>query len=137
VSWGTESLTGSFGRHKFAARDEVAAFNSEVTEWFLKRGFSRVTNETFDVIVRGDEWKKRGLLLCSRDRPGDLIYVFIPECYHPESNVQIIGYHVDFEGSADDLARDRDDLDNLRTEFLRRFPASADVSNGQRGGVTG
>jgi hypothetical protein len=124
-SQGGSSETGSLARYTLASRAKVAAFNAEVKKWFLGQGFSPVSNPTFADIGGGDEWKKPGLLLCSRPRVGNTIYVFIPECYHAESNVQMIGYHVESQGTMEDLEQDRRQFEDLKTEFLRQFPAPA------------
>jgi hypothetical protein len=120
--------TGSLGRYDFASRAKVTAFNSEVKEWLFKRGFSPVTNETSGAIVQDDEWKKPGLLLRWRHDSHESIYVFIPECYHPESNVQIIRCHCEFQGSVDEIARDEGDFAKLRTEFLKMFPPTSELN---------
>jgi hypothetical protein len=122
-SQGSSSATGTFLRYTLASRAKVAAFNADVKKWFLGQGFSPVSNTTFAAIVGSDDWKKPGVLLWSRPRAGHLIYVFIPDCYHPEGNVQIIGYHLESVGTTEDVQQDRRDFEDLKSGFLRQFPA--------------
>jgi len=126
-----ETFTGSFGKHQFNSKSEVNAFNSEAYKWFLERGFTPDTSTTFQAVLTNgramagsSDWKQPGVLLC---RPYDVqnrIYVFIPECYHPESNLQIIGYHVSSRGTCEEVIQRRQEFESLQKEYRSRFPDS-------------
>jgi hypothetical protein len=125
----TESFTGSFARRQFTSESEVNAFNSEISKWFSKQGFVPDESTTFHTLSKSDEWKKPGLLLCQRHDPASRIYVFIPECYHPETHVQIIGYHVELRGSVEEVKQLRRDFECLEEEYRKQF---CDKESGKR-----
>ena len=116
------SYTGTFGRHQFATKSEVDAFNSEVVKWFTKQGFTVDASTTFYELYKRDEWKIPGVLLCRQYDPANRVYVFIPECYRPETDEQIVAYHVKFSGTAEEVRHRERDFESLEQEYRKRFP---------------
>jgi hypothetical protein len=116
--------TGTLGKYKFASPAEVKAFNSEITGWLSQRGYAPCTNTTYDAIVGGDDWKMPGLLVTHRYNPTNQIWVFIPECYHADRNIQIIGYHLSLQGVLEEVNKHQRDFASTQSEFQKRFPSA-------------
>ena len=122
-SHATSSSTGTLGRHQFATKSEVDAFDSEVIKWFSKQGFTVDASTTFYELDKRADWKTPGVLLCRQYDSANRVYVFIPECYRPETNEQIVAYHVEFSGTAEEVRQRDQDFESLEQEIRRRFPS--------------
>jgi len=121
---GTRTGTGTLGKYQFASKSEVKAFNSKVGAWWSERGFVPFTEKTFDAIVGGKNgnWKEAGLLHCRQYDVKNRMFVFIPECHHPDKNIQIIGFHVELKGDLDDIKKRDETFDSERKSFRKTFP---------------
>jgi predicted Ser/Thr protein kinase len=130
-SWRGETLTGSIGPYRFASDSELKTFNFAAAMWLAQRGFEPDTTATFSEIVEADSrspnggtadgWKKPGRLLCRRCESQGRIWVFIPECYRPETRTQYVGYHFNFPGSVEEVLRCREEWNSLKLEFLKVY----------------
>jgi hypothetical protein len=120
----TRKSTGSLGKYKFASPAEVKVFNAKIIEWLSQRGYAPCTNISFFAIVGSDEWKMPGQLLCHPYNPANQAWVFIPECYRAEDNIQIIGYHITLQGELEDVNKHQSDFSSTKMEFQKCFPSS-------------
>jgi hypothetical protein len=112
------------GKYQFTSPDEVKIFNGQVSAWFLKRGFTTDSDKNFAAIVEQDEWKTPGLLLCQRIDNANQIFVFVPDCFHPEINRQIIGYHIKLKGAFEDVKKHKNEFELMQEEFKKTFPST-------------
>jgi hypothetical protein len=124
VSKASSSSTGTLGKYKFASLKGVKTFNSEIGSWFSKKGYVPYSQRSFDAITGMDEWKIEGLLLCRQIDIDNQFFVFIPQCKHPEENIQIIGFHTKLKGTAEEVKQRRDDFEAENKEFQKSFPST-------------
>ena len=118
----TNISSGTLGKWNFSSAAEVKAFNSEIAAWPSGWGYARSTNETFDAIAGSDEWKMPGLLLNRRENPTNQSWIFIPENYRTNGYTQLVGYHLSWEGSAEEVKRRQAGFASTRAAFQREFP---------------
>ena len=138
------STTAMLGEYELADADAVKEFNSRVKKWFVERGFTELEDMPLRSIQRlpqarggnrtswssqGD-WDKPGVLLLLKFDDHNSLYILVPDCYHRETHVQMIGYRSDFVGSADHTRPFEIQLDKLKDDFERAFP-----SGNYRGGL--
>lgn len=123
-STGTRSSTGSLGKYKFSSPAEVKAFNSEIVGWLSQRGYAPWTNQTYDAIVGSGEWKMPGLLMSHHYNATNQVWVFIPECYRADGNIQIVGYHMSLQGLLEELNKHQGNFLSAQKEFEKRFPST-------------
>jgi len=119
------AFTGTFGWQQLDGVDHVQEFNSQAQKWFAERGFVETSDIKFmDIVgpINGEGWDKPGvLLMLSKHNDQKLVYVFIPDCYRPERNIQIIGYHVVLTGTVAEVKGYRDDFHKLDSDFREEF----------------
>ena len=122
--WQARTTTGTLGKYKFSSPAEVKAFNSEIIGWLSLRGYAPCTNATFDALAGSDSWKMPGLLFSHRHNPTNQVWVFIPECYHADSDIQIVGYHLSLRGGVEVANKFQADFSSTQKEFQQRFPST-------------
>jgi hypothetical protein len=124
VSHQKRSFTGNFGRYQLDGADAVRDFNDQAKKLFLEHGFVVNDDKKFcDIVPPGNgDWDKPGELLLLKHNEQNLIYVFIPQCHHPEDSIQIIGFHGELEGTVEEVKKYGDDFDTLINEFKGKFP---------------
>ena len=143
-SYHSISTTAMLGRYELADADAVKEFNSRVKKWFVERGFTELEDMPLRSIQRmpraparggmsrgqsqGD-WDKPGVLLLLKFDDHNSLYILVPDCYHREAHVQMIGYRSDFVGPADHTRPFGIQLDKLKDDFERAFP-SGNYRNG-------
>ena len=90
----------------------------------MEQGFAVVEDMTYRDIVTSKDWSNSvvGALLVFKHSQQSLVYVFIPESYNAEDSIQIIGFHAEWNGSIEELQKYDEDFNNLRDQFLKRFP---------------
>ena len=118
---GHRSFTGTFGHHKLDSADAVQDYNARIKEWFMEQGFTVVDDMTYRDLVDERSWSGSvdGVLLVFKHDLQSLVYVFIPESYRPEDNMQNIAYHADWTGSLDDLKKYDEDFKKLDSQVKR------------------
>jgi hypothetical protein len=133
------SITEVLGRYELADADAVKEFNSRVKKWFAERGFEELEDmplrsiERIPVRTSGNvwssqarrtgDWNKPGVLLLKKFDDQNSLYILVPDCYHRENHVQMIGYRSDFVGISDKTRGYEIQLDKLKDDFERAFPS--------------
>jgi len=132
ASKGSRSATGTLGKYQFASKSEVKAFNSKAVRWLQERGYNHYSHEskkTYDEILgtNGQSWKgKPGQLLYRHYDAKNREFVFVPDCYNPDKNLQIIAFHVEYQGDVDRISRLAKTFDIETELFHKTFPSTAE-----------
>ena len=135
------SFTDTLGQYELANADAVKEFNARIKKWFGERGFKELEDMPLRSLIRSPvkgnvwmqdhegNWNKPGVLLLLKFDEQNSLYILVPDCYHRENNIQMIGYRADFALSSN-KARDYEiQLDKLKDDFERTFP-SGDYKKG-------
>jgi len=123
-SYSENTFTGTFGYRQLEGADAVKDFNLSVIKWFIGRGFVDIQAITYGDLVDHPEFdlkNKSGVLLLSNHNHQNLVYVFVPDSYNPDKNIQIIGYHVALKGTLEEVKGYRDDFHKLEGDFVKEF----------------
>ena len=135
------SITETLGQYELANADAVKEFNARIKKWFGERGFKELEDMPLrslermsvkgNVWHRGHEgdWNKPGVLLLLKFDEQNSLHILVPDCYHRENNIQMIGYRADFALSTNKTQDYEIQLDKLKDDFERTFP-SGDYKKG-------
>jgi hypothetical protein len=127
------------GQYELADADAVKEFNSRLKKWFTERGFK----ERYDMPLRSierlptrgnairagqwggmpDDWDKPGVVLCLEFDSQNALYILVPDCYHRQAHVQMIGFRGDLRIGSDKMQDYEIRMDKLRDDFERAFPS--------------
>jgi len=118
----TRTSAGILETCQFESPEDIATFNDEVRAWLEKRGFTECSDTTYAAVVGEDEWKIPDVLLVNRFDATSHIYVFIPDCYSPSKNGQVIKYHLTLQGTNDIVNKRGRDFQETIQEFQTQFP---------------
>jgi hypothetical protein len=132
ISKSARKSTGTLGRYQFASKSDVKTFNSKVVRWFQARGYNHYSHEsdkTFDEILgeNGKSWKgEAGQLLYRHYDAENREFVFVPDCHRPDQNIQVIAFHVEYQGDGDRVSRFTKTFETEEERFHKAFPSTAE-----------